>query len=569
MLPDEVNIDRIKEDRHLKRFVLIVISVAIATIAWADPAGPSKVIRHPGDGVPGQYIAVLAGTPPSSAVNGIATALAAAYSIEVDTVWEYSLRGFLCRGSDANIDAMARDARIRFIEQDLRTHAPEPQPSAMQSAWWDPIDGDCTNPTGDCQYMWHLDRIDETSWSQGDSEHNMCTEGRSVYAYVIDTGIEADHPQFETPTRVVLSLDFSSDRTNQAVPFTPDVTNGCNATGYRYYWMWHGTAVASVLGGTQVGAAKPRLVSLKVARCDSGQTLTSSLISATNWIANNNPSDPNRNPYFNSPGVINHSGFVPDWRDDASPAGSDRSAYSAAVAGLVAATSKPFFTSADNFSADACKFAPNDLARTNYRSGSVMVVGGTSVGIGSDPNDYRFQKWVNPTTPSTGQDSGSNAGPCVSIYAPATSIFAARTSAYAEQYGTLYARESGTSFASPIVAAVAARYIEKSVNQTGIVPSAQSVYSWLLSSAGASIQNTGTTGYWYCTNRSAPPYQYTYLSNPPALCPADSWGYDPSTQTWGQNRPPYYFTSVGNESGARMVYWDEGLGLPEGECIAP
>lgn len=112
MLPGEVNINRIKEDRQLKRFALILISVAIATIARADPAGPSKVVRHPGDGVPGQYIVVLAGTPPSSAVTGIATALAAAYNIEIDTVWEYSLRGFLCRGSEANIDAMASDLRI-------------------------------------------------------------------------------------------------------------------------------------------------------------------------------------------------------------------------------------------------------------------------------------------------------------------------------------------------------------------------------------------------------------------------------------------------------------------------
>lgn len=550
----------------MKRLALLLLFMGVAASIRADSAGPSKVIRHPESGVPNEYIVVLAGSPPSPSVPGLANALAAAYNVEIDTIWAYSLRGFLCRGPEANVDAMASDGRVRFIEQNFTTDAPEPKASATQSAWWDYVDGDCTNSTGDCQYMWHLDRIDETSWAQRDGEHNMCTEGRSVYAYVIDTGVQANHPQFETPSRVVLSLDFSPDRSNLSVPFTTDGTNGCTAQGFQSADRWHGTAVASVLAGTQVGAAKTKVVSLKVADCYNGRILTSSLISATNWIAN-----PTQNPYFGSPAVINHSGFVPAWRDDTDPAGSDRSAYSSAVSGLVAATNRPFFTSADNFSANSCEFAPNDLARTYYRSGSVIVVGGTSAGGEGDPNDYRWQKWEGPTTPDTGQDSGSNAGPCVSIYAPATSIFAARHSEYrdAQHQLKLYDRASGTSFASPLAAAVAARYIEKQVSQTGIIPGAQSVYSWLLSNASAPVQNAGTTAYWYCTNKQDYPYDYTYIQTPPALCPIGSWGYDSVTQTWGPNRPPYYFSSVGNESGARMLYWDEGVGLPEGKCPKP
>lgn len=53
-------------------------------------------------------------------------------------------------------------------------------------------------------------------------------------------------------------------------------------------------------------------------------------------------------------------------------------------------TNIPFFTSADNFATDACRFSPNNRPYTRYnKTGRAFVVGGTSVGAtASDPNDY-------------------------------------------------------------------------------------------------------------------------------------------------------------------------------------
>lgn len=536
----------------MKVRILTIILLLVSTAAFANP---SKVARKPATGVEGEFIIVLSDQISSSAVEGVAKSLAESYGVDLVHVWRHSLRGFLARGSDPNIDAMASDPRIRFIEQNSRTEVPQPQMSGTQGVWFNG------------QYMWHLDRVDAISYGDRDGKHNMCTEGRSVYAYVIDTGVQADHPQFEQPSRVVKSVDFSSDRTNQNVAFTDDVTNGCTASGYENKHLWHGTAVASVLAGTQVGVAKPQVVSLKIARCSDGQVLTSALISATDWIA-----DENSNDYFGQPGVVNHSGFVADWKDDVVTGDLGPSAYSVAVEGLVNATDKPFFTSADNFTADACLFAPNNLARTNFRTGSVFVVGGTTVSA-TDPydyNDYRYQFWEDTTTIDVGHDSGSNSGACVSIYAPAVSIYAARHSLYEDENSNkpLYDRASGTSFASPIVAGIAARYMERTKIDSGSTPGSQSVYSWLLGNTVAQVHQTNTVDYWFCLDVT--PLNglrdRTWLSSPPAQCPSGSWGYDVISQTWGAGFAPFKFEAVGNSSGAQMVYWNEAEGSSTGDC---
>ncbi|HVR42596.1 MAG TPA: S8 family serine peptidase [Thermoanaerobaculia bacterium] len=493
---------------------------------------------------------VLDESTPRFAVEGIAVSLARSYSLELKTTWKNSLRGFLVSGAEENIEAMVGDPRIKFAEQNFRTRATEPRLSATQWTWWN----------GDEEYMWHLDRIDEVLFP-GDSQHNMCTEGRTVYAYVIDTGVQSDHEQFETPTRVVMSKDFSPNRSNQMLDFTDDQTNGCTASGFVNWRMTHGTAVASVLAGTQVGAAKTQVISLKVGECGSMEIRTGDVIDALEWVGTDGSSDPSGasgNPFFHDPGVINHSGFVPHWDDDLGGTPTDFSAYSDAVEGLVQQVDKPFFTSADNFSTDACLFSPNDNARTNYRQGTVFVVGGTTMGGSEETEntDYRSQTWIDSTTPDIGQDSGSNSGACVSVYAPGTAIFAARSEAYFDEFGVWYDRATGTSFASPIVAAIAARHMEIQEDATGQTPGAQAVYQWLLDNTNATIHGVDTPAYWYCGNGDTTGPS-TYRSNPPTNCPGDSWGRD-QNGVWGSGFPPAYFPTVGNDSDAAMIYFDEG-----------
>lgn len=514
------------------RRILVAIVCAFAAMD-ASSAPASKVKRHIG-GIKGEFIVVLNERTPTDAVEGLARSIARTYGVKVDTVWSYSLRGFLARGSDHALDRMADDPRIDYIEQNVLTSmkpqenvaAPEPftpTTSATQYTW-------VNDPSRGWQYMWFLDRLDEPSYAQRDGTHNMCTEGRSVYAYIIDTGIWANHPEFENPTRVVRRVDFSADRTNPNLVWTPDATDGCAARAN----VWHGTAVASNLAGTTIGSAKTQIVSLKVFSCDFVIN-TADFIDALEWIAS-----PATNPYRYQPGVINHSGFVPVWDGNFT-------AYGDAVTRTIPTLNMPFFTSADNLAADACMFAPNDRAYTkSNRNGTVFVVGGTSTsGVETDNNDYRWQRWRHDGLPVIGTGSGSNAGRCISAYAPANSIYSARNNRVVGAWP--YDWAAGTSFASPLTAGIAARYMERQRNLTGVTPGYRQVYDWLLAQATTPVLHTTSPGYWMCVLPGANGgYTEAAYRTHPGQCPGTNW--------WG----PTWMGSGDNTSDARMIYWDEG-----------
>jgi hypothetical protein len=542
----------------MRLFVMIAVFTVVASSAFGNP---SKVRRSASQGLPGEYIVVLQRDTPITAVEGIAQSLAKSYDLTLRTVWDHSLKGFLVSGSDTRVDAMAGDPRVRYVEQNVVMSSI----SATQSTWFDPNFNPCLPGNSNCEYLWHLDRLDELSWADRDGEYNMCTEGRNVVAYVIDWGVQGNHEQFESPSRVVEMRDFSDDRTNLGVISTVDATNGCTQL-VPHAGRWHGTAVASVLGGTQVGAAKVQIVSLKVGDCATGDVTTDRLVSAIHWV---NDSSPGGNGFRSQPGVINHSGFRPPWDMTIS-------AYSDTVRSVVQQTNFPFFTSADNFSADACRFGPNEQAYTKFNKfdRTVFVVGGTSAGGDGTDRDFRFQGWVtelnevtglNELRPAIGQDSGSNGGACVSVYAPAASIYAARHSAYVENgVPKKYARANGTSFSSPIVAAIAARWIQRQITLTGVRPTYAQVYDWLLSQAQTPVYHTPTPEYYYCFSASHGTAPQAYRpGQQDETCPFNTIGVNGLVTHPGFYSPPFHFPSVGNSSDARMVFWDEAFG---GKC---
>lgn len=497
----------------MNRVLLVVCTVVlVASSAYAEPK-PDKVKKHPHQGVRDEYIVVLQdGTEPQE-VHSIAQELAARYKLEVKQLFAWSLQGFLVGAKEKDVEELTADDRVKYVEQNAVGEHVEDLTSAMQWTWWNN------------EYQWHLDRLDETSWPMRDGQHNMCTEGRGAYAYVIDTGIWNGHSEFiePVPSRVVRSLNFVG-----AANGATDTANGC-APAATLTSNYHGTAVASVLAGTHIGAAKTQLVSLRVFGCDMTVN-TADMIEALEWIAGPN------NPYRGSPGVINHSGFVPVWDGLFQ-------AYGDAVVRTVNATNIPFFTSADNFATDACRFSPNNRPYTRYnKTGRAFVVGGTNVGAtSSDPNDYRWQEWNADNTAKIGQGAGSNGGSCVSIYAPAVSTYVAFNTG-----SNAYGRLSGTSFSSPMVAAIAARYMQKRRAETGLIPTATQVYEWLLSQSTTVVQNTNTAPtYWMCVQQTTTGgFRFTNHATRPASCPT---GYQLVEMPFATNT-----------SDARMVYWDEG-----------
>jgi len=484
---------------------------------------PEKIKKHPHQGVPDEYIVVLQEGTRAEDVAKIAEQMARDYKIDIKEIFAYALQGFLINGKAKNIEELTADDRVEYVEQnaigkaDFEDPAQSETVSATQWTWFNN------------EYQWHLDRIDELTWTQRDGQHNMCTEGRGAVAYILDQGIWGGHQEFiePVPTRLIRSLNFVG-----AANGTIETNNPCNAptADLRAY---HGTAVASVLAGTTIGAAKTQMVSLRVFGCD-GSANTADFVEALDWVAGPN------NPYRGMPGVINHSGYVPV--TDAM-----FTTYGDAVVRTVNNTNIPFFTSADNFSTDACQFSPNNrpYTRTN-KTGRAFVVGGTSLsGTAGDDNDYRWQTWevVNgQTLPRIGRDTGSNGGACVSAYAPAADIYIAMYTGSAD-----YRRLSGTSFSSPLTAALAARYMERQRNQTGVTPTAIQVYEWLLNNSQTVVQNTNTAPtYWMCGRTTANGgFDVTSVQRTnPGTCPT---GYTLLQMPFASNT-----------SDARHVYWDEG-----------
>lgn len=404
--------------------------------------------------------------------------------------------GFLCTDVSADdIERLASDPRILLIEEDFIT-SPALSGGGTQWATWNG------------EYTWFLDRLDEPSWSQHDGTYDVCPYGDTSVAYVIDNGVRTTHEQF-APARAV---GFAFDNDSVHGYSDPD---GCSSNAD----MWHGTAVAGSLAGFGVGSSRARVVSLRVFACYNVGS-ASWLINAINWIGSD-ANDPFKG--VDVPKLVNYSGAVADLD------GQDFGSLNAVASGFVAAYGIPFFTSANNYSADACHFAPAAAAYTNVnKSGKVFSVAGTTPGPAGDPNDYRWQVFDNGVI-RVGVDSGSNSGDCISIYAPAASIYVALNTGNAA-----YAYKSGTSFSSPLVAGIAARYMEKTNNKHYT-----QVYDYLLTRATTAVYNTTTPEYWFCPGPSSnPPASLTPIS-----CPA---GFGPLQ----------HFTSKWNSSNAGMIFSD-------------
>ena len=108
------------------------------------------------------------------------------------------------------------------------------------------------------------DRVDQRS-TPLDGTYSYTSDGTEVDIYVMDSGINAAHQEFDT--RVVTSLAANFDTTSTSSPAWAD----CNG---------HGTFVASQAAGNFVGVASgARIIPVRVFDC-SGSTTLSSMVSA-------------------------------------------------------------------------------------------------------------------------------------------------------------------------------------------------------------------------------------------------------------------------------------------------
>jgi subtilisin family serine protease len=173
--------------------------------------------------------------------------------------------------------------------------------------------------TAQSDATWGIARIDQTDLPVG-SVYNYDRTGDGVHAFIIDTGIRADHT--DLGGRVLPGYN--------TVSTDPNDTNDCNG---------HGTHVAGTVGGTRWGVAKQvSLVPVRVLNCR-GSGSWSGVIGGVDWVAGQALS-------LGRTVVANMS-----------LGGGKSAAVNAAVAGAVA-KGVAMSVAAGNSNADACNYSP-------------------------------------------------------------------------------------------------------------------------------------------------------------------------------------------------------------------
>lgn len=112
--------------------------------------------------------------------------------------------------------------------------------------------------------VWNLDRIDQSSGVLDNIYYYPYLAGINVSNFVLDTGIDINHPEFEG--RAIWGTN-TADKDNNASNYNP-----------------HGTHVAGIIGSKTYGVAKKtKLISVKVLD-NSGTGAISSIIAGIEWV---------------------------------------------------------------------------------------------------------------------------------------------------------------------------------------------------------------------------------------------------------------------------------------------
>ncbi len=303
--------------------------------------------------------------------------------------------------------------------------------------------------------LWHLDRIDQVDGAL-DGHFDRQNGGAGSVIYVMDTGVMASHAEFASPagtSRVIAGFDVT-----QSVPLgRSKCVSGDKATAPCYDNLEelasasHGTGVASIAAGRNVGVApEATVVSIRVMN-ERGLATTRTYLDGLNAIVAH-AWDP-ASPSFRT-AVVNISGWVLERLNgvsarDVVPYAAVEQKIREMIAG-VDAKGRPdpngkrfLFVVAANNTDGGCGAAGNIdrfPALLGYKIEGVITVGGMTA------------------------DNRSWNGTCrggVEVLAPAQSIFSATITASDHYRGRRPNLRSGTSFAAPIIAGIAARMLSE------------------------------------------------------------------------------------------------------------
>jgi subtilisin family serine protease len=302
--------------------------------------------------------------------------------------------------------------------------------------------------------LWHLDRVDQVG-GQLDGWYDRRGGGSGSVVYVMDTGVMASHGEFigADGSRVIGGFDAtgaveighsrcSSD--NKAV-------NPCFDSYEELPAASHGTAVASIVAGRNVGVAPTAsIVSIRVMN-ERGLATTRTYLDGLDAIVRH--AHAQGTPYFRT-AVVNISGWV---LERLSSASSD--ARPVVSFGAVEKRMKEMIGGVD------ASGRPDPNGR---RFLFVVAANNVDGGCGTSGVIDRFPALLGRnlegmiTVGGMTQHNTAWTGTCrggVEVLAPAQGIFSASITAPDHYRGRRPNQRNGTSFAAPIIAGIAARLL--------------------------------------------------------------------------------------------------------------
>jgi subtilisin family serine protease len=227
--------------------VFLTLALLCLTVLTYTPirtqAQKDRILRQPNK-IQNRYIVVLndevVGEKGAfSIAEYVASDMATSYRGKVDFVYKNALNGFAVEMSEADAEALSKDFRVAYVEEDSVVTADVTQANA---------------PYG-------LDRIDQRNRPLSTS-YNYNFTGAGVRVYVIDTGIRTTHTQFGGRASNVFDA-FGG--------------NGADCNG-------HGTHVAGTVGGSTYGVAKGSLPrGVRVLNCN-GSGSNSGVIAGVDFV---------------------------------------------------------------------------------------------------------------------------------------------------------------------------------------------------------------------------------------------------------------------------------------------
>jgi len=324
----------------------------------------------------------------------------------------------------------------------------------------------CGTDTG--ELLWYLDRIDQIGGVL-DGSFDRMSGGAGSVIYVVDTGVMASHGEFARSggSRVIGGIDATSsvDIGRSTCASGNKATAPCFDGFDELATASHGTSVASIAAGNNIGVAPAALiVSVRVMN-ERGLATTRTYLDGLDGIIKH-AWDPST-PAFQT-AVVNISGWVLERLAGTSASGPVVT-YAAVekkirdMIGGVDANGNPdpngkrfFFVVAANNTDGGCG-ASGVIDRFPATLGSaiegVITVGGM-------------------TANNTAWNGSCRGG--VEVLAPAQSIFSATITGPQDYRGRRPYQRSGTSFAAPIISGIAARLLSERPDLTP-----QQLESWI------------------------------------------------------------------------------------------